>query len=207
MFISFEGIDGSGKTTQLQILATYLESIGYEVMLLREPGGVPLSESVRDLLLNSSEEINPITELLLFEASRSHLVHSLIKPAIAQGKIILCDRFLDSTTAYQGYGRGIDLDIINTFNSIATLGIMPDLTFYLDVDFATAENRSDRKIYDRIESAGKEFYLRVIQGFRELASNYPERIFRIDASRELDVTSALIKQIIDSKLNDPVASL
>ncbi len=207
MFISFEGIDGSGKTTQLQILATYLESIGYEVMLLREPGGVPLSESVRDLLLNSSEEINPITELLLFEASRSHLVHSLIKPAIAQGKIILCDRFLDSTTAYQGYGRGIDLDIINTFNSIATLGIMPDLTFYLDVDFATAENRSDRKIYDRIESAGKEFYLRVIQGFRELASNYPERIFRIDASRELDVTSALIKQIIDSKLNEPVASL
>lgn len=205
MFISFEGIDGSGKTTQLQILATYLESIGYEVMLLREPGGVPLSESIRGLLLNSTEDINPITELLLFEASRSHLVHSLIKPAIAQGKIILCDRFLDSTTAYQGYGRGIDLDIINTFNSIATLGIMPDLTFYLDVEFSTAEMRSNRKIYDRIENAGKEFYLRVIQGFRELASNYPERIFRIDASRELETTSALIKQIIDSKLNDPVA--
>ncbi len=201
MFISFEGIDGSGKTTQLQILAKYLESLGGDVIVLREPGGVPLSESIRGLLLNSTEDINPITELLLFEASRSHLVHSLIKPAIAQGKTILCDRFYDSTTAYQGYGRGIDLETINTFNSIATLGIVPDLTFYLDVDFATAEKRSDRKIYDRIESAGKEFYLKIIKGFRELATIYPERIIQIDASKELETTSALIRQIIDNKLN------
>lgn len=200
MFITFEGIDGSGKTTQLQLLAKYLQSKGYDVLVLREPGGVPLSESIRNILLNSVEDINPLTELLLFEASRSHLVHTIIQPALASGRVVLCDRYFDSTTAYQGYGRGLDIEMIAEFNSIATMGIIPDLTFYLDIEVSEAELRSERKIYDRIESSGTIFYSKVIAGFRDLAAKHSQRIKLIDSSQELSNTSRRIISIVDNFL-------
>lgn len=193
MFISFEGIDGCGKTTQLNLLSDYLISIGYEIIKLREPGGTEISEKIREILLNSKEDIHSITELLLFESARSHLVNTIIKPAISENKIVISDRFYDSTTAYQGYGRGLDVETVERFNSIASLGIEPDITFYLDVDLATAKERSTRRIYDRIESSGNEFFERVIGGFRQLSLKHPERINQIDASGEIPATELIIR--------------
>ncbi len=199
MFITFEGIDGSGKTTQLQMLSEYLKEKGYDVMVLREPGGITLSENIREMLLNSKENIHPITELLLFESSRSHLVHNVINPALESGKVIICDRFYDSTTAYQGYGRGIELKLIHQFNKIATLGIIPDITFYLDVDLETAKIRSERRIYDRIEKSGNEFYSKVVDGFRELAKKNSSRIKLIEANGEIEDTQMKIRKIVNTK--------
>ncbi len=201
MFISFEGIDGCGKTTQLNILSENLTKLGYEVINLREPGGTEISEKIREILLNSTEDIHPVTELLLFESARSHLVNTIIKPAIADNKIVISDRFFDSTTAYQGYGRGLDISTVELFNKMASLELLPDITFYLDVSFETAKERSTRKIYDRIESSGKEFFERVIEGFKDLQRKYSERIILIDASNEIEVTEKLIFDKVSKFLN------
>jgi len=192
MFISFEGIDGCGKTTQLELLAENLIKKGYQVLKLREPGGTDLSEKLRDILLNSKEEISSITELFLFEAARSHLVHSVIKPALSAGKIVITDRFYDSTTAYQGYGRGLDIKLIEQFNLTAANNIIPDLTFYLDVPYQTACQRSTSRVYDRIESSGEEFFNKVINGFREIAIQNSERVKLIDAAGEIIQTQNTI---------------
>jgi dTMP kinase len=201
MFISFEGIDGCGKTTQLNILSEHLRALGYEVINIREPGGTDISEKIREILLNSKEEIHSITELLLFESARSHLVNTIIKPAIAANKIVISDRFFDSTTAYQGYGRGLNIATVELFNKMASLEIAPDITFYLDVSLKIAKERSTRKIYDRIENSGNEFFERVIEGFRDLSLKNPDRIVLVDASNEIEVTEKKIFDIIMKFLN------
>ncbi len=200
MFITFEGIDGCGKSTQLKLLSKYFISQGKEVLCLREPGGLPLSEDIRSILLNSEEHINPITELLLFEASRSHLVEHIIEPSLKAGKIILCDRYFDSTTAYQGYGRGIDLDLIHKLNDIATMGRIPDITILLDVDYDEAMKRSKKRTHDRIETSGKEFYLKLIDGFRELADKSPERFIKIYSDEEIPIIHNRIVDAINIKM-------
>ncbi len=196
MFITFEGIDGCGKTTQLDKVAEFLKSQGREVLTLREPGGTDISEKIRELLLQSKKEMHSMTELLLFEAARAELIDKVIRPASKQGKIILCDRFYDSTLAYQGFGRKMNTDDIKLLNRLATGGIKPDLTFYFNVSLDVSKQRSSGRNLDRMESAGDDFFLRVIDGFNKLADDEPERVIKIDASREInDVSDNVIREL------------
>lgn len=200
MFITFEGIDGCGKTTQIARLEKYLINSGREVIKLREPGGTPFSESIRAILLESKEHISAESELLLFNSARANLVQNIIQPALSRGVFVLCDRFFDSTTAYQGYGRGLDIEYVNRCNEFATRGLKPDLTFYLRVSLELAHNRSKhRAAPDRIEKSGDEFFHRVIAGFDEIAQKNKGRIVVIDSSHEIEYTSELIIQHIKEK--------
>jgi dTMP kinase len=196
MFITFEGIDGSGKSTQLKLLADYLTANKKKVITLREPGGTKLSESIRDILLSSKQIINPIAELLLFEASRSNLIEMVIKPALNEGTYVLCDRFYDSTTAYQGYGRGLNLKQVIEVNQIATGGLKPNLTFYLKIPLELANYRYSRRIPDRIESSGDIFFNNVLHGYDVIASDEPERIKIINAEGSIIETNELILKYI-----------
>ena len=200
MFITFEGIDGCGKTTQIARLEEYLTKAGKEVIKLREPGGTAFSETIRGILLESKENISAFSELLLFNSARANLVETVIRPALAKGTYVLCDRFFDSTTAYQGYGRGLDIGYVRQCNEFATQGLQPDLTFYLRVSLDVAHNRSKhRSAPDRIEKSGDEFFRRVIGGFDHLAETNPERIVVIDSSSAIEHTSGLIVEHINSK--------
>ncbi len=199
MFISFEGIDGCGKSTQLKLVADYLTNLGKKVMAIREPGGNRFSESIRELLLDKSHNLSPVTELLLFESARSHLVETVIRPAIKDGYIVLSDRFFDSTTAYQGFGRELDMDDVIHCNSIATRGLKPDVTFYLDVPLEVAAQRAGSGEKDRIELSGNSFFERVRIGFQELAKMEPQRIIQIDATNSKEQTFNAILQILKSK--------
>ena len=196
MFITFEGIDGCGKTTQLNKVAEFLKSQGREVLTLREPGGTDISEKIRELLLQSKKEMHSMTELLLFEAARAELIDKVIRPASKEGKIILCDRFYDSTLAYQGFGRKMDTDDIKLLNRLATGGIKPDLTFYFQVSLDVSKQRSSGRNLDRMESAGDDFFLRVIDGFNKLADDEPARVIKIDASLGIkDVSDNVIREL------------
>lgn len=186
MFISFEGIDGCGKTTQLKLINKYLIELGYEVIAVREPGGTPLSERIREILLYNSNNISNIAELLLFEAARAELVHSIIKPACDRRQFVLTDRFIDSTLAYQGYGRGLDTNSINILNSIATETLLPNITFYLSIPLSIAKQRCNIKEPDRMEQSGEIFFQKVIDGFDMIAENNSERIVVIDATQSVD---------------------
>lgn len=168
IFITFEGVDGCGKSTQAKMLYQYLKKSGYRVLLLREPGGTPVSEKVRRILLDSNNNITSLTELYLYEAARSQLASQMILPALGKGQIVICDRFYDSTTAYQGYGRGIDLGFIKCLNREAARNRAPDLTFIFDVDYRTSMSRRKRKP-DRLERETKAFFNSVRNGFKELA--------------------------------------
>ncbi|ACF14926.1 dTMP kinase [Chloroherpeton thalassium ATCC 35110] len=191
--ITFEGIDGSGKSTQIKLLKDFLQSRGFEVLSLREPGGVPVAEQIRAILLENKNEINPIAELLLFSASRAALVQAVIIPALEQRQVVVLDRFYDSTVAYQGYGRGISLERIHQINEIASFGLLPNLTFYFDLQPEDALLRKfsekslplsfkDNEIpLDRMERAGLEFFQRVRTGYKELVQTAPERFYEIDA--------------------------
>lgn len=185
MLISFEGIDGSGKSTQIKLLREYLEKQKRQVSVYREPGGVSLSEQIRDLLLNQHMEIYPTTELLLFSAARAQLVAEKVIPDLEEGKMVILDRFYDSTTAYQGYGReNVDLEKIHQINSIASLGKEPDVTFYMRLSWEESKERTRHLEEDRMEKAGEEFFKRVILGFDYLAQNLP-RFIKIDANRSI----------------------
>lgn len=196
MLITFEGIDGCGKTTQLKKLKEYLESLGKSVIMLREPGGTDFSEKIREILLYSRDAISARAELLLFESARAHLVETVIKPALGEGKIVLCDRFFDSTTAYQGYGRGLDLGEIKQCNLIATGGLVPNATFFLNLSLEQSKIRSHNRYQDRMEKAGDAFFERVIEGFSKIAQNEPDRFFIIDASGTVEHTSNRINEIV-----------
>ena len=192
-FISFEGGEGCGKSTQARRLAAALEEKGFDVILTREPGGTPLAEQVRRLL--KDEEGDPPcdrAELLLFLAARAQLVKNVIRPAIEAGKWVVSDRFSDSTFAYQGYGRGLPLDVLRIANDFACDGLEPDMTLLLDVPQDVAESRMRSReaqtntTSDRIERAGAEFHARLREGFDRLAASEPHRIIRIDASGSPD---------------------
>lgn len=198
MFISFEGIDGSGKTTQIQLLKDYFVSKGLEVITLREPGGTIFSEKIRELLLSKEFVLNSFTELMLFEAARSYLTENIIKPALESNKVVLCDRFFDSTTAYQGYGRGMDKKFLTLCNQMAVSSVYPNITFYLNVKTEISRKRSEKKIADRIESAGDDFFSKVQNGFDELSKMFPERIKNIDANLSIEQVFNQIKIIIEN---------
>ncbi|MBR6722612.1 dTMP kinase [bacterium] len=200
LFITFEGADGCGKTTQLNLLKEHLENNGYEVVLTREPGGKGLGEKVREILLNYDGEVSNRCESFLFLADRAQNIDIIVNPAIEQGKIVLCDRHTDSSVAYQGYGRGLDINQINTLNNLATNNKKPDLTLVFDVDIETSMQRVGNE-KDRMESAGKEFFNRVRNGYLELAKQEPERIKVIDSTRSIEEVQKDVLEIIKTKLN------
>jgi dTMP kinase len=188
MFISFEGLDGCGKTTQINLLAEKLKSLSYDVVFVREPGGTVISERIREILLDTKHHgMNQIAELLLFSAARAQLVNEIIKPALAQSKIVLCDRYVDSTTAYQGYGRGLRLGAVKTINTVATLGVMPHLTFIIDLSLEQLEERKKRSgsDADRMELSGRLFYENVRHGYLEMAQAEPLRFKVLDGAQEI----------------------
>lgn len=185
LFITFEGGDGCGKTTQIKLLDEYLRNKGYKTLLTREPGSKGLGVKLREILLNYDGEVSPTCESFLFLADRAQHVDCIIKPALEDGVIVLCDRHTDSTVAYQGYGRGLDLEQIHRLNKIATGGLKPDLTIVLDVDVKTSQERVGTQ-KDRMESAGIEFFERVRKGFLEIAKQEPERVKVVDATQSIE---------------------
>ena len=194
LFITFEGIDGCGKTTQINLLKNYLENNGYKVILTREPGAKGLGEKLREILLNYDGEVSSNCESFLFLADRAQHIDTIIKPAIQNGTVVLCDRHTDSTIAYQGYGRSLDLDQIKQLNNIATSGIKPDIIFILDIDIETSLTRIG-KGRDRMENSGCEFFERVRNGYIEISKQEPERVKLLNGKDTID---NLNKQIIDS---------
>jgi len=189
-FITFEGSEGSGKSTQADRLAARLQRCGIPYILTREPGGTPIGETIRELLQFAphNSDMTSETELLLFEASRSQLVREIIKPALARGMCVIADRFFDSTTVYQGAARKLDREIIERLNAFAVGDCIPDISFVLDIDAATAQSRMQREARkaDRMEQQPEEFYERVREGYRELATNELKRIVLIDGARDAD---------------------
>lgn len=195
LFITFEGTDGCGKTTQIELLKTYLEAKGCKVILTREPGAKGLGTKLREILLNYDGEVSSNCESFLFLADRAQHVDTLIKPAIERGEIVLCDRHTDSTVAYQGYGRGLDLEQIHMLNNLATSGLKPDITFLFDIDIETAQQRVG-KSKDRMESAGMEFFKRVRQGYLEIAKSEPQRVKVLDATQKVeDISQKVIEYV------------
>lgn len=189
MLLTFEGIDSSGKSTQAQLLVDNLNANGYKTLLLREPGGTPLSEQLRTLLLDRQHLIiTPMSEFLMFSASRAQLVESIIRPALAEGTIIVCDRFYDSSTAYQGWGRGLPLDEIKRINRVATGGLIPDRTIILDIPIEEIISRKVAAGYgsDRIENTGNTFYQRVREGYRAIALEETERVILMNGLRPIE---------------------
>ena len=188
MFLTVEGLDFSGKTTQARKLADRLGR-RQNVVTLREPGGTRISERLRELLLDKQHlELCDAAELFLFSASRAQLVSEVIRPALQRGDIVICDRFYDSTTAYQGYGRGLNLEAIRQINTLASGGTDPDLTIVVDIPVGEIERRRQAtgQSYDRMESSGRLFYERVRTGFRTLAEHSPERVVCLDGTRSID---------------------
>ena len=186
-FITFEGSEGCGKSTQVQRLATRLERSGIPYLVTREPGGTPIGETIRELLQFAPHNsgMTPETEVLLFEASRSQLVREIIKPALERGLCVIADRFFDSTTVYQGAARKLDRTMVERMNAFAVGDCVPDVTFVLDVDAVTAESRMQKpRRADRMEQQPAEFYERVREAYRELAKREPKRIVLIDGSRD-----------------------
>jgi dTMP kinase len=182
VLISFEGIDRSGKTTQARML---VDALGDEALLVREPGGTPAAERIRALVKDGSLELEPITETLLFGAARAELVASVIKPALAAGRIVVCDRYVDSTVAYQGGARGLGIDRVEELNDWITGGLEPKLTFLLDLAPAAASDRGAEED-DRFEQEGPALQRAVAQAYEELAARHGDRYVRIDADRAAD---------------------
>ncbi|HHV59398.1 MAG TPA: dTMP kinase [Clostridiaceae bacterium] len=187
IFITCEGLDGSGKSTQINLIYDFFIKMGYKVVLTREPGGTVISEKIRDVLLDVSNlKMGQLTEMLLYAASRAQLVFEVVKPAIEEGKIVICDRFVDSSYVYQGFGRGIDLATIIRINEIAMDSIRPDITFFFDVEPEVALGRIKAQDKDRIENESIDFHRRVYKGYLALAEKYPERIKVINGNRKVD---------------------
>jgi dTMP kinase len=207
MFITFEGPDGSGKTTQVAQISEILRKRGYNVLLTREPGGTAIGDQIRDVLHSlKNEGMNPRAELLLYNASRAQIVAEVIKPHLAAGGLILCDRFFDSTLAYQGYGHGLDLNTLRTIIDFATGGLRPDLTFYLDIP---AEEGIQRRLsaldkggeWTRLDAMGEAFHNRVRDGYHQLIAAEPERWVTINAAQPVEKVQADILAALDGRLD------
>lgn len=198
LFISFEGPDGCGKSTQIKLLANYLKEQGKDVVMTREPGGTPISEKIRNLILDpENKEESAVTEMLLFAAGRAQLVAELIKPSLEAGKIVLCDRFVDSSIAYQAYGRGLG-EQVEIVNSYAVQGVMPDITFFLDISAEEGRKRNKKTDKaDRMEKETIELHQRVYDGYKKLVEKNKERFVVIDASKSIDEIFEEIKKVYE----------
>ena len=204
LFITVEGIDGCGKSTQARLIAAALEAAGHDVLRLREPGGVKISEQIRAILLDpANAEMGDVCELLLYEAARAQLVHQVIRPALAAGKTVVCDRFYDSTTAYQAFADGLDRNMVSQANELAVDGCRPDLTLVFDLPVEDAlRRRSGREAEDRLELKGLEFQERVAAGFRAVAVDEPDRVKPIDAGGSIaEVFSGVAAELRSSGLS------
>ena len=184
MFVTFEGLDGSGKSTQAELLRARLEADGVDVLSTREPGGTELGEGVRDLVLHGGH-VGPWAEALLYVAARAQLVDEVIRPALERGTTVICDRYVDSSIAYQGVARGLGLQRVLDLNLAAVGGLLPTRTFLLELDPSEVPSRIQRH-YDRLEREGDDFRMRAAAGYRELSERFPERIVVLDASRPPD---------------------
>jgi dTMP kinase len=208
MFITFEGMDGSGKTTQVSRTAAYLRERGYDLLLTREPGGTIIGDAIRDLLLDKAdhaEPMHPRTELLLFNASRAQLVDEIIRPHLARGGVVICDRYIDSTIAYQGYGHRLDVQMVAEVVNCATGGLYPDLTLYLDI---TPEEGLRRRAagslfgeeINRLDDMEIAFHQRVYQGYSDIGQAETHRWARIDAAQTADRVHQAIVRILEQRL-------
>jgi dTMP kinase len=202
MFITFEGLDFSGKSTQATILIERLKQSHAVVHFLREPGGTKISERIRDLLLDKKNlEMSDAAELLLFSAARAQLVKEVVVLALQRGEMVICDRYYDSTTAYQGYGRGIDLDAVKSINRLATGGTDPDITFFMDIPVDEIERRKHEAgmTFDRMESSGRTFYERVRAGYREIARSESHRFVTLDGTSGVQDIARNIWSLVEKK--------
>lgn len=198
MFISFEGVDGSGKTTQAQLLKNFLENKGNSVLLTREPGGTKVAEAIRNLLLHINNSITPMTEAYLYCAARNEHYHKIILPALKNGKIVISDRFYDSTIAYQGAGRKLGIDKMIELNQEFIFNSRPEITFFLDTPLSVIEERLNKKEMDRMEKEGLCFLADVRNGYLEIMKREPKRVFPINGSlAEDDINRLVIKKFLE----------
>ncbi len=206
MFVTFEGPEGSGKSTQARLLAAYLQESGEDVLLTREPGGTAIGDQIRTILhSHDNTAMLPASELLLYNAARAQIVAEVIRPALAQGKIVLSDRYADSTIAYQGYGRQLDLDTVRKINALATGGLVPDLTFLIDIGvqdgLARRKDGAKRgEEWNRMDSLSCEFYERVREGYLEMMRAEPGRWVRIDGTPDVQVVQNELRRQMDYAL-------
>lgn len=202
IFITMEGPDGAGKSTQIDLLKKYLEDKGYNILLTRDPGGNDISEAIRGIILNKDfTEMGYMTELLLYASARAQLVKENIKPALEAGTAVIADRFVDSSAVYQGIGRGLGIDMVYKVNEFALQGIMPDMTILMDLDaevgLARKKNQAE---LDRMERESVDFHKKVVAGYRDLADRYPERILKVDAALQVQEIHDIIVANIEKKL-------
>ena len=199
LFVTFEGIDGAGKTTQAERLAVFVSSQGRDVVLTREPGGTDVSEKIRAILLDKeNHHMTGLTEMFLYMASRAQLTEEVIKPALKKGSVVISDRFMDATLAYQGYGRSLDVDVIRKLNAVATLYMVPDVTIVVDLAPEICEERMSamKKAADRLEGEGSHFLLRVREGYLKMAKQEPDRIRVIDGRQSIDEIEHEVQRIL-----------
>ena len=200
-FITFEGIDGSGKTTQLRRLASYLKEAGCELLLTREPGGTPVGNRLRGALLDAHEEVDPLTELLVFAADRAQHVRRVLRPALEAGKVVISDRYADATVAYQGAGRGFSAELISEIIQLATEGLKPDLTLLFDLSVEESIARTSRRTNgkhqgDRLDAEASDFHVRVRDAYLEVARAEPDRVKIVETNRRPEETHESVKKII-----------
>ena len=205
IFITMEGPDGAGKTTQIELLKDYLNKKGYDVLITRDPGGNAVSEAIREVILNKDfTEMGYMTELLLYAAARAQLVKENIKPALSAGKAVIADRFVDSSAVYQGIGRGLGIDTVYKVNEFALQGILPDMTFLMDLDaevgIARKKNQAE---LDRMEQESLDFHKKVVEGYRSLAEMNPDRIVKVDAAWPKEAIHDIITSYVEKWLARP----
>ncbi len=203
-FITLEGPDGCGKTTQSKLLVQFLRARGLDVVHTREPGGTPFAEALRNLLLDPNHKVSPVTELMLFETIRAHHVEDLVQPALKQGKIVVCDRFTDSTVAYQGYGRGLDLKEVKNLNRVATAGLSPNWTIILDlppeVGLRRIQEKKSGRATDRMEREEIAFHKKVRAGFLKIARQEPRRCSVVSAAQDVEAVQEQIRILAAKRL-------
>ena len=200
-FITFEGIDGSGKSTQLRMLANFLKQKGCDVLMTREPGGTPVGNRLRAALLDAQEEVDPLTELLVFAADRAQHVRRVLRPALNSGQVVFSDRYADATTAYQGAGRGFSPELISEIIALATEGLKPDLTLLFDLSVDDSTTRTRRRVNgqqqgDRLDGETAEFHARVREAYLRIARAEPERVQIVETNQPVELTHARVKEIV-----------
>ena len=201
MFISFEGIEGSGKSTQIELIEELIRAKGYQVKKLREPGTTVLGEKIRNIFLEkTTETVDPITEAFLLYASRKHLDQNFLRQNLSDGAIVIADRYADATLAYQSYGKGLDHNFVKLIHDSSQL-LSPDLTFYMDISAELSRERISDREMDRMESESIDFFKKVREGYLQIAHDNPERVVVLDANKTIDELHESIKKIISNKLN------
>ena len=199
-FITLEGPEGAGKTTQLKLLSKYLQDEGIDHVITRDPGGTSLGKPIRRLLLNAESVVSPVAELLLYEADRAQNVSEIIMPGLAEGKLVFCDRYTDSTLAYQGYGRGIDLKLIEQINDVASQGLKPKCTILFDIESSAGLARLHPSGHDRLEREALEFHQKVRQGYLELSKANPDRWRILDAAMPMHMVQEELRRFVNEAL-------